>query len=395
MLENALAAGVTSAGADVVLLGVVPTPAVAYLVRELDADAGIMISASHNPFEYNGIKIFNGQGFKLADAIEEEIEAVILGETPAGPPVSGAALGRCTVAEDAREKYVEFLASTVPEGLAGVRVAVDCANGSASTTARALFQRLGADAVIVSDEPNGININDGCGSTHLENLKRTVLEQHCDIGVAFDGDADRCLAVDRAGREIDGDRMIAVFARRLKRQGRLRGDTAVVTTMTNMGFYAFAKENGIAVRVTGVGDRYVLEEMQREGYSIGGEQSGHIIFLDYTTTGDGQLSAIQLLAAFLEEEKQADFAGVMESYPQILLNLHATSEQKALYREDESIAVAVAAADKALGDAGRVVVRPSGTEPLIRVMVEGRDEAEIRRVGEEICAMIREKTGAQ
>lgn len=394
MLENALAAGFNSVGADVELIGVVPTPAVAYLVKEMDADAGAMISASHNPYEYNGIKLFNREGYKLADEVEEKIEALIRGEAEEAA-LSADRIGRTRRNRDAVEKYIEHITGTVDGDLSGIRLAVDCANGSASVTAGEIFRRLGADVIIMGADPDGFNINDKCGSTHLGALSDKVKELKLDAGLAFDGDADRFLAVDENGETIDGDKLIAVFAAELKKKGRLPGNTAVVTSMTNMGFYDFAEKNGIRVSVTGVGDRYVLEEMLNHGYGIGGEQSGHIIFREYATTGDGQLSAVQFVSALISSGKKAsEFAAVMEKYPQIMLNIRADAGQKAAFAGSAAVAAAVADAEKRLGSSGRIVVRPSGTEPLIRVMLEGRDRGFISEIGEEICDIICSETGA-
>lgn len=396
MLENALAAGLCSVGADVEIVGVVPTPAVAYLVTELKADAGVMISASHNPFEYNGIKLFNSEGYKLADAVEEEIEVIILGEVPAAEPISGADLGGIKYNFEAVDLYIDHIVNNVDGDLSGLKIAADCANGSSSVTAEKLFKKLNADVTIINASPDGININDNCGSTHLEGLIETVKRLKCDIGVAFDGDADRCLAIDENGELIDGDKIIAIFSRMLKQKGRLSGNTAVVTSMSNMGFYAFAKSEGINVAVTGVGDRYVLEEMLKNGYSIGGEQSGHIIFLDFATTGDGQTSGVQLISALKASgQKASELGKIMETYPQIMINLRATPEQKAAYKASETVKAAIDAATEKLGEDGRIVVRPSGTEPMIRVMLEGKDEEFIKSVGQEVCAVITAETGAK
>ncbi len=396
MLENALAAGLCSVGADVEILGVVPTPAVAYLVTELKADAGVMISASHNPFEYNGIKLFNSEGYKLADAVEEEIEAIILGETETGAPLSGADLGSVSYNFEAIDLYIDHIVNNVDGDLSGLKIAADCANGSSSVTAEKIFKKLNADYTIINANPDGININDNCGSTHLEGLIDTVKRLKCDIGVAFDGDADRCLAIDENGELIDGDKIIAIFAKMLKDKGRLFGNTAVITSMSNMGFYAFAKREDIDVAVTGVGDRYVLEEMLKNGYSIGGEQSGHIIFLDFATTGDGQTSGVQLISALKASgQKASELGKIMETYPQIMINLRATPDQKAAYKESAVVKAAIDAATAKLGDDGRIVVRPSGTEPLIRVMLEGKDLDFINAVGKEVCDVITAETGAK
>ena len=304
MLQSALAAGLCSVGADVLILGVVPTPAVAYLVKEYQYDAGIMISASHNPYEYNGIKIFRSDGFKLPDAVEEEIEAIILDEVQIPPVKVGKDVGRVTFAEDAAKDYINHILCTTGYRYNGMKVALDCANGSASTTAEKLFTYLGCNVAVLSSEPDGTNINDNCGSTHIENLQAYVREHECDAGFAFDGDADRLIAVDENGNVVDGDKIIALCALDMKKNGRLNADTAVVTVMSNMGFFQFADQEGIHCEKTKVGDRYVLENMLANGYNIGGEQSGHVIFLDYATTGDGELTAVQILKAMKRSGKK-------------------------------------------------------------------------------------------
>ena len=295
MLEAALSAGLCSVGADVLLLGVVPTPAVAYLVKAYNYDAGVMISASHNPCEYNGIKIFQSTGYKLPDVLENEIEAIILDEAKGPPVMVGGDVGRVTRAANAVDDYIKHLLSTTDVRCDGLKIALDCANGSSSVSARTVFESLGAECIVIADNPDGVNINKDCGSTHMGALQKCVLENGCDLGFAFDGDADRMLAVDHTGNLVDGDRAIALCAKYMQNNGTLKKDTAVVTVMSNMGFFKFCDENGIHCERTKVGDRYVLENMLENGYSIGGEQSGHIIFLDYATTGDGQLSAIQVL----------------------------------------------------------------------------------------------------
>lgn len=389
MLESAMAAGLCSAGADVVLLGVVPTPAVAYLVVKYGADAGVMISASHNPFEYNGIKIFNGQGYKLLDAQEDEIEQIVLDGLKPYNIKTADQLGCISVAEHAAQDYVEHLCSTVPHDLRGMRIAVDCANGSASVTAKLLFASLGVQADIFHAEPNGCNINLACGSTHVDQLAAHVAAGGYDLGLAFDGDADRCLAVDETGTVVDGDRMLALFAYHLKEQGRLENNTLVVTVMSNLGLFKFAEQHGIDTRATKVGDRYVLETMLAEHFCIGGEQSGHIIFHEYMTTGDGQLSGVQLLRMLKESGKtMSQAASIMQVYPQTLLNVTATPEMKQTLETDERVQKTIASLSDSLGGDGRILVRASGTEPLIRVMVEGKELAQIEQIAKEIAAAI-------
>lgn len=395
MLEAALVAGLCSVGADVQLLGVVPTPAVAYLVRRYEADAGIMISASHNPCEYNGIKIFNEEGYKLSDSLEERIEAMVLdgaGELPC--PVGGD-VGRVSRCETAVDDYVRHLVDAADIDLHDMKLAVDCANGSASATAEKLFSHLGADCVFLSNRPDGVNINDNCGSTHMEALSDYVKTHKCFGGVAFDGDADRCLAVDEQGNLIDGDRMMAALAIGMKEKGELTGDTVVGTVMSNLGFVRCCEENGIRPIATKVGDRYVLEEMREHGYALGGEQSGHIILLRHATTGDGQLSAIKLLGACREKGwKLSRLCGVMERYPQVIVNVRTDAAGKAAYTADRALEKEIARTNEALGKDGRVLVRPSGTEPLIRVMVEGRDFDEINKLAIELSEKIKSAIGA-
>lgn len=389
MLESAMAAGLCSAGADVVLLGVVPTPAVAYLVVKYGADAGVMLSASHNPFEYNGIKIFNGEGYKLLDAQEEEIEEIILDGLKPFVLKTADQLGTIRRAENAADDYVEHLCTTVPEGLSGLRVAVDCANGSASVTAGALFEKLGARADIFHAQPDGCNINDNCGSTHLERLAEIVKKGGYDAGIAYDGDADRCLAVDENGALVDGDQLMALFAYHMKNQGKLKNNTLVATVMSNLGLFKFAEQHSIETRATKVGDRYVLETMREEGFCIGGEQSGHVIFLEHMTTGDGQLTSIQLLRMLRESKKTlSQAASIMRIYPQTLLNIRATNEMKKALETDQQVKDTITRLSARLGDNGRILVRPSGTEPLIRIMVEGQALAEISEIAKEIATVI-------
>lgn len=394
MLEAALVAGICSVGADAELIGVIPTPGVAYLVSKYEADAGVMISASHNPVEFNGIKLFSATGYKLSDEIEAEIEALIL-DTPEEIPLKeGTELGRIYRRRSAPLDYIAHIRSTLEGDLKGIRVAVDCANGSASTTAEQLFESLGADAIIFHEEPDGTNINKDCGSTHLDSLVEYVRMHDCQLGVAFDGDADRCLAVDENGNIVDGDQMIAIFANHMKQDGSLKKDTAVVTVMSNLGFFRFAEDNGIQARATKVGDRYVLEEMLKEGYNLGGEQSGHIIFSDYATTGDGQLSAVQLLHILKETGRPlSELADVMEQYPQVMVNVKVSNDRKALLDTDADVKAVIKQAEQTLGRDGRILVRASGTEPLIRVMAEGKNKDEIGRLADQVAVTIQRKLG--
>ena len=395
MLEMALAAGMCSFGADVILLGFIPTPAVAFLIPEVGADAGVMISASHNPCEYNGIKIFDRNGYKLPDSIEEEIEDIVLDNAVHIELPTGGEIGSIYYRHDYRDKYISHILSTVEDGtrLDGMKIAIDCANGSASSTAEKIFTSMGAEVYMMHNRPDGVNIIEHCGSTHMDDLIDFVNANGVDLGLAFDGDSDRCLAVDEKGKVIDGDKLIAVFAKELKRLGQLNGNTAVVTVMTNIGFKKFARENEIEVAETGVGDRYVLENMLKNDFSIGGEQSGHIIFKKYATTGDGQLSGLQFAAAMARTGKTAsELASVMTAYPQVLVNVTADTEGKAKLKTDEKIIGAIKDAEKKLGDNGRILVRASGTEPLVRVMLEGENIVEINDIAQSVANVIKEQT---
>lgn len=392
MLENAMAAGLCSVGASVVLLGVVPTPAVAYLVEKYKADAGIMISASHNAYEYNGIKIFSGDGFKLPDDLEERIESLILGEAPLPAAPADSDLGTVETAPNALRDYIDHVKSTVHFSLDGLEIALDCANGSSAMTAETLFTELGAKVHMLANEPNGVNINDGCGSTHMESLIEYVKTHKVDAGIAFDGDADRCLAVDENGEPVDGDFIMAICGLDMKSRGKLNKNCIVGTIMTNLGFIKFCEANGIHFEATKVGDRYVLEEMLLENYSFGGEQSGHVIFRDFATTGDGQLTAAQLLSIMKRREaKLSSMTTVMERYPQTMKNIRVSPEGKLAFYTDPKVKQAIDAATKMLAGNGRVIVRPSGTEPLLRVMVEGQDLALIEKIAEDISEVIKEE----
>ena len=392
MLENAMAAGLCSVGASVVLLGVVPTPAVAYLVEKYKADAGIMISASHNAYEYNGIKIFSGDGFKLPDDLEERIESLILGEAPLPAAPADSDLGTVETAPNALRDYIDHVKSTVHFSLDGLEIALDCANGSSAMTAETLFTELGAKVHMLANEPNGVNINDGCGSTDMESVIEYVKTHKVDAGIAFDGDADRCLAVDENGEPVDGDFIMAICGLDMKSRGKLNKNCIVGTIMTNLGFIKFCEANGIHFEATKVGDRYVLEEMLLENYSFGGEQSGHVIFRDFATTGDGQLTAAQLLSIMKRREaKLSSMTTVMERYPQTMKNIRVSPEGKLAFYTDPKVKQAIDAATKTLAGNGRVIVRPSGTEPLLRVMVEGQDLALIEKIAEDISEVIKEE----
>lgn len=391
ILEAALVAGICSVGANVHILGVVPTPAVAMLVRKYEADAGVMISASHNSVEFNGIKLFAGTGFKLSDEIENEIEALIL-DTPEKMTLKdGCEVGRVFYEKNAQWDYIRYVMKTVDSDFKGIKVAIDCANGSSSATAQRLFEGLGANCVFISNEPDGTNINENCGSTHMENLMKTVVEKKCDLGLAFDGDADRCLAVDENGNLIDGDKLLAIFSKFMKVQGKLKSNTCVVTVMSNIGFSKFAEANGINAATTGVGDRYVLERMQQFDYNLGGEQSGHIIFLDEANTGDGQLTGVKLLEVLKKTGKKAsELASCMESYPQVLVNVKITADKKGMWEKNEKVQEAIAMYKEKLGNDGRILVRESGTEPLVRVMIEGKKTGIITEYAHNIAKLIEE-----
>ncbi len=392
MLEAALTAGFTSVGCNVLSVGVVPTPAVAYLVCKYSCEAGVMISASHNPCEYNGIKIFQKTGYKLDDAIEEEIESIILDHSQEIPAMLGGQVGNRLYCKTAVKDYVDHVVSTASVRFDGLSIALDCANGSASVCAKDIFTALGAKCLMLSDTPDGVNINDNCGSTHPEELMRFVKDAGLDLGLAFDGDADRMLAVDENGELVDGDKVIAICSKRMKEEGRLAKNTAVVTVMSNMGFFKFCKENDIDCAKTAVGDRYVLERMLKDGYNIGGEQSGHVIFLDYATTGDGELSGVQLVETVVKSGKKlSELAGIMRVYPQVLINVTVTPEGKQKYNNDEYIISAVQQAEMELSGEGRVLVRVSGTEPLVRVMLEGADIEQITKLGNSIADVVRER----
>jgi phosphoglucosamine mutase len=404
-LESAVVAGLAGVGVDVLRLGVIPTPAVAFLTADLPADLGIMLSASHNPAKDNGIKLFARGGFKLPDAAEDEIEARLgrPGKAVAGPPSGG--FGRISDDGDSRERYLTHLLASLPtqgppgaagptlptlpaRPLAGLRVVVDCAHGAASEVAPSLLRRAGADVIAIGAEPDGENINDGCGSTHLDVLRAAVVEQRADAGIAHDGDADRCLAVDAGGQVIDGDQIMAVLALGLKAGGRLAGDTVVATVMSNLGFRLAMKDAGVTVVETAVGDRYVLEAMRAGNYVLGGEQSGHVIMLEHATTGDGLLTALHLLAAVAREQAPlADLAKVMTRYPQVLVNVAGVDKTRVA--SSPEVAAQVAAAVAELGRSGRILVRPSGTEPTVRVMVEAVDHDRARHLADRLASVIR------
>ena len=392
MLEAALVAGILSVGAEAVILGVVPTPAVAHLTRKYNADAGVMISASHNPVEYNGIKFFDGRGYKLSDELEDQIQAVIEGNFADVPSPVGGAVGRSYTEETALREYIDYAMSTIKTDLKGLRVALDCANGAAYKAAVKAFRALGARVYVINDNPDGNNINENCGSTHMEELMDYVVRKNCDIGFAFDGDADRCLAVDEKGNMINGDFLLTICAKALKEAEKLNDDTLVVTVMSNLGLDIAAKREGINLVKTKVGDRYVLEEMLKKNYILGGEQSGHIIFLDHNTTGDGLVTALQIAAILKESGKTfSELAGVMKELPQVLVNAKVPNEKKNIYLEDAEIIEAINAVEAKLNGVGRVLIRPSGTEPLVRVMLEGENQEEINEMANSLVGLILSK----
>lgn len=394
ILEAALVAGICSVGANVTILGIVPTPAVAYLVKANKADAGIMISASHNSVEFNGIKIFSSTGYKLPDDVEEEIEELILDKPEEIVLSSGVELGCVCQFKDAQWDYIRYLMKSMKTDLKGIRVVLDCANGSASVTAEKLFSALGAKCFMINASPDGTNINDKCGSTYIEGLIKAVKEKRADIGIAFDGDADRCLAVDENGVIVDGDKIIAIVSKAYKDEDKLKNNTVVVTVMTNLGFSFFAKENEIKVVTAQVGDRYVLEKMLDGGHNIGGEQSGHIIFLDESTTGDGQLSGMKLLEILVKSgKKMSELAAVMDHYPQVMINVKISTKAKETWKNDPEITGLISQREKDLNAEGRILVRESGTEPLIRVMLEGKNFEQINNYAIEISEMIKQKVG--
>lgn len=392
MLEDALCAGIMSMGGDVIRAGVIPTPGIARLVREYKADAGVVISASHNPYQFNGIKFFNSEGYKLDDSVEEAIEDIVTGRTE--PPAAAGTPGRVIEPEISPvDTYKEYVKSTFGETLDGLKVVLDCANGASAVAAGDVFRELGADVTVLAQEPDGININENCGSTHPENLAAEVVRRKADLGLAFDGDADRLIAVDEKGEVVDGDRLIYIIAKYMKEQGRLKDDIVTVTVMTNVGFHRRAKDLGFRVDVTSVGDRYVLESMLKTGGLIGGEQSGHIILREFGTTGDGMVAALQLLKAYRYYGMPlSELAGELVIYPQVMINAPVSNEKKKLYETDPEITALISAAEEHLKETGRVLIRPSGTEPLVRVMLEGEDTEELRVMAQEIADLIEKKS---
>ena len=392
MLEGALVAGICSLGAQAVCVGVLPTPALAYLTHHLDADAGVMISASHNPVEYNGIKWVDKNGFKLPDEMEERIEEIILGGIENLPRPMGTGVGRIVHRENSIDDYIDFLVATTDVRLDGYKIVLDCANGAAYEAAPRVFRRLGAEVIVYGNKPDGTNINENCGSTHPQNLQGWVVENGADIGFAFDGDADRLIAVDAKGNLVDGDRVMAICALDMKRRGVLKHDTLVTTVMSNIGLELAMRDAGIRLVKTSVGDRYVLEYMRKSGCVLGGEQSGHIIFLDHGTTGDGILTALQLLSTIVRSGRTLqELSAVMTVFPQVLVNARVDDTRKKGYEEDPEIALRIDCINKKYHGRGRVLIRPSGTEPLVRVMIEGEDEKDALEEALALAAFIEER----
>ena len=392
MLEAALIAGLMSVGCDVITVGVIPTPGVAYLTRKYGAECGVVISASHNPMEDNGIKFFNKDGFKLDDEIELKIEEYIdnmekIAYNPIGNEV-GVRIHKHTAAQD----YVDYLKSIVDTDLTGLKVVLDCANGAAYKVAPEVFRELGAEVIAMNVTPDGENINHKCGSTHPEGLQKAVVEHNADLGLAYDGDADRLIAVDETGTIVDGDHIMILGAVYLKKQNKLANDTLVVTTMSNIGLHVAAKEYGIDLAITDVGDRYVIEEMKKSGHNLGGEQSGHMIFLDYNTTGDGTLSSLIVSKIVKEDGKTlSEQSALMTTYPQVLINVDVRNEVKNKFMENDEIRTEIEKLEKLMAGTGRGLIRPSGTQPLVRVMLEGKDEGQIRELAQELADLIKAK----
>ena len=389
MLANALMAGVCSVGANAVYVGVMPTPAVAYLTKKYKVDAGVVISASHNPVEFNGIKFFDGNGYKLSDELEDEIEALIKSNMKDVKFPTGAQVGKIKYRTDAREEYINHSIKAVPVDLSNLKIVVDCAEGASFYTSIEALKELGANIIAIHNMPDGTNINANCGSTHMEELQARVVFEKANVGLAFDGDADRLLAVDEKGEIIDGDQIMAIIGNHMKNKGTLKKDTIVVTVMSNLGFTIMARENGINTEQTKVGDRYVLERMREIGASLGGEQSGHVIFLDENTTGDGLLSALHLLEVMVDTGKPlSELANIMTVLPQALVNAMVPNHKKDSYMEYPEIAEAIAKLEEKFAGEGRVLIRPSGTEPKVRVMIEGKNQDEINRDAKELAELI-------
>ena len=397
LIESAMTAGFLSYGANVKLLGVLPTPAVAYLTRKLKADASVVISASHNTFEFNGIKFFSNKGTKIPDSLEEEIEEVMDSGKLDELTAKNEKIGISEYSLDLVNEYIYFFRKNFDDNIEkhlkdDFEVAIDTANGATYAVADRIFKELGIKHRIINNNPDGININENCGSTHLEGLKKFVVENKMSLGIAYDGDGDRCLAIDENGNEIDGDKLLAIISSNLRKKGKLNKDTIVATVMSNLGLNKYTEKNGLQLIQTKVGDRYVLEEMLKEGYNLGGEQSGHVILLDYNPTGDGILTSLMLIQTMLEENKKAsELASIIKLYPQVLINAKVNSDKKYDYEKDEDIKKAISEVEEEFAGNGRVLIRPSGTEPLVRVMIEGEDQEYITKRAEEIANLIEKK----
>ena len=397
LIESAMTAGFLSYGANVKLLGVLPTPAVAYLTRKLKADASVVISASHNTFEFNGIKFFSNKGTKIPDSLEEEIEEVMDSGKLDELTAKNEKIGISEYSFDLVNEYIYFFRKNFDDNIEkhlkdDFEVAIDTANGATYAVADRVFKELGIKHRIINNNPDGININENCGSTHLEGLKKFVVENKMSLGIAYDGDGDRCLAIDENGDEIDGDKLLAIISSNLRKKGKLNKDTIVATVMSNLGLNKYAEKNGLQLIQTKVGDRYVLEEMLKEGYNLGGEQSGHVILLDYNPTGDGILTSLMLIQTMLEENKKAsELASIIKLYPQVLINAKVNSDKKYDYEKDEDIKKAISEVEEEFAGNGRVLIRASGTEPLVRVMIEGEDQEYITKRAQEIANLIEKK----
>lgn len=389
MLASALMSGICSVGANAIFAGVMPTPAIAYLTRKHKVDAGVVISASHNPMEFNGIKFFNGEGYKLSDALEDEIEALIANDMKEITLPTGSEIGKIEYRFDLIREYIDFMKKTVPVDLTGMKIVIDCAEGASYKTSAETLRELGAELVAIHTNPDGTNINSNCGSTHMEELQARVVYEKAAVGLAFDGDADRMLAVDENGKVVDGDEIMAICANHMKEKGTLKKDTVVVTVMSNLGFTLMGQERNLHIEKTKVGDRYVLENMLANGYNLGGEQSGHVIFLDDNTTGDGLLSALHLLQVMVDTGKPlSELAQVMEVLPQALVNAKVPNHKKESFMEYPEIAGAIAELEEKFAGEGRVLIRPSGTEPLVRVMIEGKNQTQIEEEAKKLAELI-------
>ena len=397
LIESAMTAGFLSYGANVKLLGVIPTPAVAYLTRKLNADASVVISASHNTFEFNGVKYFSNKGMKIDDSIEEEIEEIMDSDKISELNAPHDKIGVSEIRLDLIDEYANFFMQTFKEEFdkfdkSNFKVVIDTANGATYKVAQKVFAGLGINYTIINNNPDGININENCGSTHLEMLKQYVKEHHMNLGIAYDGDGDRCLLIDEQGNEIDGDKILAVCSNYMKEKGTLKNDTVVATVMSNLGLKKYCENNNLNCKQTKVGDRYVLEEMLKNGYNLGGEQSGHVIFLDYNPTGDGILTSLMMIRILLEKNVSAsEICSIINIYPQVLINAKVTSNRKEDYKNDEIIKQKIEELEKEFSGNGRVLIRPSGTEPLVRVMIEGEDKEYIKTKAEELARLIEEK----